>query len=453
MPKGIQKLKITFGESNLTHFGGIFLIHLFCKKLRIRWLLQKCIYFPPRQGNRYHSADLVLSILYIIISGIERVQRSRILQYNGSFQNIVGLKSFPKPGTLRNFLKKLTTKTLKSIVRLHDSFRIKMILLPYPLTSLIFDMDSTIITVYGKLEGAKIGYNPHKPGRASYRPFVCFEAHTLDCWHECFRSGGEPTGEERKKFVLECLQKIPPGIYRIRIRADSKFCTHHVVELLDERQIGYAIVSSITSAFKKIIPGLSYRTFKKGWEAAEFKYQPYRWKKSHRFIVVRRLIPEKAEKQLTLFTLKNYAYHIILTNLPLKPEEVWYFYCGRANVESYIKELKNDYSLSRIPTRLFLSNQIYFHLLTFAYNIVNWFKRLCLPKELQKKTMNTLRTDFLVLPAKLVKIDNRNILKLPKNYIYQNAFQYALHKLGKGSFSQIFTNLRKVSKSGSSGEP
>lgn len=431
MPKGLKKLTISFTESNLTHFGGISLIHLFCKKLRIRWLLQSRAYFPPRQGNRYHSADLILSIIYIIISGIERVQKSRILQYNGSFQSIIGLKSFPKPGTLRHFLRQLSQRTLKNIIHLHDVFRTKMILFPYLRTSLIFDMDSTIITVYGKLEGARIGYNPHKPGRASYRPFVCFEAHTLDCWHESFRSGGEPTGEERKKFAQECLEKIPPGIYRIRIRADSKFCTRHVVEILDEKQIGYAIVAPTTSAFKKIIPGLSYRRFKKNWEVSRFKYKPHRWKKSHRFIVVRRLIPEKAEKQLTLFTLKNYAYHIILTNLPLKPEEAWYFYCGRANVESYIKELKSDYSLSRIPTRLFLSNQIFFHLLTFSYNIVNWFKRTCLPMEFQKKTIHTLRADLLVLPAKLVNIGNKNLLKLPKNYIYQKAFQYALHKLEK----------------------
>lgn len=449
MPKGIQKLKITFGETHLTHFGGIFLIHLFCKKLKLRWLLQSRISFPPRQGNRYYSADLILSILYIIISGIGRVQRSRILQYNGSFQNIVGLKSFPKPGTLRNFLKNLTTKTLESIVRLHDSFRAKMILLPQSRTSLIFDIDSTILTVYGKLEGAQIGYNPHKPGRASYRPFVCFEAHTLDCWHESFRSGGEPTGEERKNFIQECLEKIPKGIYRIRIRADSKFCTRHVVKLLDDKGIDYAIVSPMTKPFKHMIMGLSYQTFKKNWETAEFSYHPHRWEKPHRFIIIRRLISE-LDKPETLFKIQNYAYHIILTSLPLNPEEVWYFYCGRANVELYIKELKNDYSLNRIPTRLFLSNQIHFHLLTFAYNIVNWFKRLCLPKELQKKTMNTLRTDFLVLPAKLVKIGNRNILRLPKNYIYQNAFQYALHKLEKGPFNQIFINLQKVSKLGSS---
>jgi hypothetical protein len=34
MPKGIRKLQIIFGETHLTHFGGIFLIHWFCQKLK-----------------------------------------------------------------------------------------------------------------------------------------------------------------------------------------------------------------------------------------------------------------------------------------------------------------------------------------------------------------------------------------------------------------------------------
>ena len=37
--KGLRILHLSLGERNLTHFGGIFLIHQFCKKLRIKWYL------------------------------------------------------------------------------------------------------------------------------------------------------------------------------------------------------------------------------------------------------------------------------------------------------------------------------------------------------------------------------------------------------------------------------
>ena len=40
------------------------------------------------------------------------------------------------------------------------------------------DMDSPVITVYGKQQRAKVGYNPKKPGRKSYHPLLCFVGET-----------------------------------------------------------------------------------------------------------------------------------------------------------------------------------------------------------------------------------------------------------------------------------
>lgn len=105
---------------------------------------------------------------------------------------------------------------------------------------------------------------------------------------------------------------------------------------------------------------------------------------------MRKPLQELASPQLTLFTTGKYAYHVYVTNLPLKPFNIWKFYNGRARVELIIKELKHDYFLTKIPTRSFRANQAHFHLLMFAYNLINWFKRLALPPDWQTKTLNTL---------------------------------------------------------------
>ncbi len=57
MPKGLRILHLSLGERNLTHFGGIFLIHQFCKKLRLKWYLQKQVPFPQR-SSYYHPVEL-----------------------------------------------------------------------------------------------------------------------------------------------------------------------------------------------------------------------------------------------------------------------------------------------------------------------------------------------------------------------------------------------------------
>jgi hypothetical protein len=36
------------------------------------------------------------------------------------------------------------------------------------------DLDSTVMTRYGKQEGAAKGYNPKKPGRTSHHPLMAF---------------------------------------------------------------------------------------------------------------------------------------------------------------------------------------------------------------------------------------------------------------------------------------
>jgi Transposase DDE domain group 1 len=431
MPKGLRILHLSLGERNLTHFGGIFLIHQFCKKLRLKWYLQKQVSFHQR-SSYYHPVELILAILYALIVGIHRLSKTKILQGNGAFQQIIGLTKFPYASSLRRFLKRVNPQTIQSINKVHDHLRLKMFYLPKPRTSLLFDLDSSVLTLYGKrIEGAEIGYNPHKRGARSYHPLLCFESHSRDFWHGRLRPGNVYTSSGAPEFLKECLGKIPSGIYRIRIRADSGFFDHKFIEPLDQEAIGYVIVAKMTRPIKNKIGNLRYHSFRKNWAVSEFFYQPFRWKKLHRFVVIRRPLPEKDSEQLTLFTLKRYAYHVFVTNLSLKAEKIWYFYRHRAAIEVIIRELKENYALAKIPTNNFQANQFYFHLLVFAYNLVNWFKRLCLPPRFQHATLETIRAEFLVLPARLVKTDHQNILKLPVEYIAKQTLDHIIQNIRK----------------------
>ena len=419
------------GTRNLTHFGGIFLIHQFCKKLKLKWHLQTYVKFHQR-SSRYHPVELILAIVYALIAGIQRLNKTKILQGNGAFQQIIGLRSFPYASSLRRFLKRVDSKTIQSINKVHDQLRLKMFYLPKPRTSLLFDLDSVVFTIYGKqIEEAKIGYNPHKRGARSYHPLLCFEFHSNDFWHGILRPGDAYSSTGSVEFFKQCLDKLPAYLYRIRLRVDSGFFDHKFIELLENENIGYVIVAKMTSPIKNKVGGLRYHGFKKDWAAAEFFYQPYGWKRPCRFVVIRRPLPEKDSDQLSLFTIERYAYQVFVTNLPLRAPNIWYFYKGRALIEKNIRELEESFALAKIPTNKFQANQVYFYLLLFAYNIINWFKRLCLPPRFQNATLETIRTEFLVLPARLVKTDNRNVLKLPVEYISKQTLEHIMQKIEK----------------------
>ncbi len=75
----------------------------------------------------------------------------------------------------------------------------------------------------------------------------------------------------------------------------------------------------------------------------------------------------------------KYSYQVVVTNMKLTPLNTWRFYNGRAAVDLIINEFKGNYPLGKIPTKHFPANEAYFHTLLFSYNLINWFKRLCLP--------------------------------------------------------------------------
>ena len=127
----------------------------------------------------------------------------------------------------------------------------------------------------------------------------------------------------------------------------------------------------------------------------------------------------------------KFSYQVIVTNMKLKPLNIWRFYNGRAAIELIIKELKNDYPLAKIPTKHFAANESYFHILLFSYNIINWFKRLCLPEKYHTMTLSSLRARLLLIPGELVHSGNRPILKLPEHFRDKDAVTFALHNISK----------------------
>ena len=192
MPKGLRTLRLAFTDTHLTHFGGMILLQRFCSKLGLRRLLQRSIQFAQRNAN-YLPSDLLLALLYAIMAGLRRINKTEILQYNGVFLSLLGLSRFPDQSTLRRFLKRLPPKAIRQLVALHDQLRTQLFALPKPRTTLVFDLDSVVLTVYGKPQFAKVGYNPKKHGRRSYHPLLCFEAHLQEFWHGSLRRGDAAT--------------------------------------------------------------------------------------------------------------------------------------------------------------------------------------------------------------------------------------------------------------------
>jgi hypothetical protein len=419
---------VTFGAKTLTHYGGVYLVHRFLTRIGLKHAVAHDIRVVQR-NNRYSVGEMLLAALYPMILGLERIETTQLLGQNGVYQYLTGLQSYPNPTTLRRFLLRIAPTALPKLRTLHDRFLARMTAHPHPPSRLIFDVDSTVLVLYGKQEQATVGYNPIKRGRPSYHPLLCFEGRSKDFWQGELRPGEAHTAKGTLDLLTACFAKIPAGVRLAIIRADKGFYDHKLIEWLETRRARFVIVARLTAPIKRKLAHLRYVSPTRGIEVAEFRYQPLRWPHPSRFVVIRRLQPEEATNQLTLFKLGKYHYQVLVTNLPLKPLNLWRFYNDRAGVELLIKQLKGDYALGSIPTRHFFANETYFHLLLLAYNLVNWFKRLCLPPDLQNATLQTLRHKVLLMPAQLRRAENRPSLALPASGPREAAWRYALQKI------------------------
>ena len=160
---------------------------------------------------------------------------------------------------------------------LNDRLLQSFIHLPDHRSRLIFDLDSTVVTVFGDQEQAAVGYNPRYRGKRSYNPLLCIEANSSYLWDTELRAGNASTWEGSPELLDTCFVNVPPDIREIRLRADSGFGFNPVLEALEQRSVHYAVVARMTSGLRRWLPSLQYKSVNPIWEMAEFEHRSHGW--------------------------------------------------------------------------------------------------------------------------------------------------------------------------------
>jgi len=429
MRRSPKNVRIAFDDAGLTHYGGVLFFHEFTRVLQLRRCLSRHLRYL-RRNQHYELSQMLLALIYPIILGLDRMETAALLRANGTFQYLTGLPSYPDPQTLRRFLLQAPLGFRQQLHRFNNRLLRQFIHQPEHRSRLILDLDSTVVTVFGRQEGAEVGYNPRYRGKRSYDPLLCLEANSSFLWDTELRPGNAGTWAGSEELLACCLLAIPSDIREVRVRADSGFGFQPVLAMLEQRPAQYAVVARLTSAFKRVLGGLRYQRINARWEIAEFEHRLTGWPCARRCIVARRKI-EETEPEPTLFVLERHLYRAWFTNLSLTPAGVWNFYDGRAGMEPRICELREDYALRKIPTRAFAANALYLEIVRLAYNLVTAFQRTCLPEEWQSLTLSKLRHRLFWLPGELSRPQNRPTLRLPNRPAIQEWTTHILHQVNK----------------------
>jgi hypothetical protein len=427
-----QGIEVSFSGRNLTPFGGMGLLGKFLQKLAVKEAVEREVQLPRRK-RKYSLGDMVLSLIYAQALDLERLSDTAVLRHDETFQQVVGLDDYPHQSSLSRFLSRFSVPAAKKIgeVNLGLWHRVRGELG----TRATLDLDSHVVTVYGKQQRAKVGYNPKKPGRRSYHPLFCFIGETRDFLWGQFRPGDRNNLQGINGFLRECLGRLPGGVKELFVRADSGFYSVSFLRYLEGkrgRRIRYAVVVKLYPTIQAQLAGVDYRDIGDGIEVGEFRYQAPGWKKARRMVVIREEIKEgeKKKKEPKLLELKGHTYQVIVTNIEgWTPEEVWRFYNSRANVENMVKEGALGYGLDVAVSHCYGANIAHFYITMLTYNLMNWFKEGVLGQGQVKRMVKWVRQRFFQIAGRLVRHGRKLILRLSQSYPWKREYLRAEMRL------------------------
>ena len=124
--------------------------------------------------------DLLGTVLLSVLSGHYRYAHITTLRCDAVNPRLLGMKKVVSEDAVRRGLAKIDEAAGLTWLQRHLDYCV------WPLLSepWVLDIDSTIKPLYGRQEGAMVGYNPHKPGRPShcYHTFLMANLRLVRGW-------------------------------------------------------------------------------------------------------------------------------------------------------------------------------------------------------------------------------------------------------------------------------
>ena len=209
---------------------------------------------------------------------------------------------------------------------------------------------------------------------------------------------------------------------------DSGYFDDDIIEAIESAGCKYLIKGKEypTLASQVTAPSIPFIKSEEGRETVDLLTRLNTWKKDRRFVISRVLKPEKERAQLSLLEGDEYQYFYFVTNTELPSEKVVIAYEKRGNSENYIKEAKYDMAVGHLLLQSFWANEAIFQLMMLAYNLFLLFKMDFVNGTEYRQQIKTFRLKYIFLAGKIIRMARSVVLKLSKNYPYQEIYAKSL---------------------------
>jgi hypothetical protein len=262
----------------------------------------------------------------------------------------------------------------------------------------IADLDLSVKSTEGhKRQGATPGHNPKHKGRDCYQWAVAFVS-GLVVWQQLYR--GNTSGQGLVRTALEVLKQRLPRLDLLRL--DGGFLSAKVLNLLIEQEIHF-----LTKASSKLVSirTLIEQTRPDQWQSYDENTRLRRFSKVQVLddvptpvtvvLVECRRRTKKMKKGRLRWRTRIFHYAIVTDQHHWSTAKIYKTYKARWAVENFFKESNQSFSSGKLPSSRFRGNQFFLGLLCVVYNLMQWFKRDCLPRGYRTLSFATVRRHFL----------------------------------------------------------
>lgn len=434
----------------LSPFGGLLALIKFLDLVNFKEIFHSEYQSPSREPKLGHHLMMV-GILMLLFIGFNRIWHFVYIRLDAMLCGFFRLTRLPAASTFWRYVDSLGINQGKSLLKVMSILRERVWqLCDISLYQIRVNIDTTVETVYGNLQGARKGHNTKHRGKKGLRPILCFIEETREYLIGKLRKGTTVSGKEAAVFISSIKEHLPGCVQDVLLRADGEFLSWESVEAAIAA--GFRFIIANKGCEPPFDPDEWYKPFKR--QPVEYNsciYQPTGWGWACRFVAMR--IPKEKKKpsnqpvQCMLFEDDNYTYRIFCTDLAGKAHEVILEYDKRADVENLVGEAKRE-GLEMIPSTRFKTNYAFFQIVMLAYNIWRYMKLIAqrslsavqsddaaersgVLKGIVENTVRIARLKLLFIAAKVVKNENVNKVKFSIHDVRTPAMLHFLKYLDK----------------------
>lgn len=361
----------------------------------------------------YSNFDRVKTLMTSIAAGCHYGKdiNHKLRPYQGAAR-CCQLEQFPDQAQINRFLRRLELSNISELDSIFEHL-LSRYGLWHSQSKVDIDFDCTGLVVYGKsYQLARKGYFPGKRSSRGYQLSLATTANAV--FNEVLSLHLDPGNTHHDTRFWDAIYQVAAivgDVDRIGVvRADSASGTGANIEALIDHKLSFLLKGHNTRTAEKFAKKLSSENwfpvdlFVRIADMHEQTISQCRY--PVRVIVVETTTPKLQKK-----------YSHLCTDLENDPDELFYHYNKRQNIESIIKEDKYGLHITNLRTRGYLGILSFLYFAMITYNLLSLFRYYVLSDtELQEMSTTELTNKLMDIPAKIKIHNNQLTLAFPQNH-------------------------------------